>query len=54
MADKKKAKTVLIGYTGTLNESKLKPNKLWVDQGAEFYNSLMQKWLDDNDILMYS
>ena len=25
-------------------------NKLWVDQGEKFYNSSMQKWLDDNDI----
>ena len=33
-----------------LNESKCKPSKLkW-----KFYNILMQKWLDDNDILMYS
>ena len=27
---------------------------LWVDQGREFYNKLMQEWLDNNDILMYS
>ena len=25
-----------------------------IDQVREFYNSLMEKWLDDNDILMYS
>ena len=36
-----------------VNESKCQPNELWVDQGKEFSNSLMQKWLDDNDILMY-
>ena len=24
-----------------------------VDQGREFYNSLMQKWLNDNYVLMY-
>ena len=23
-------------------------------QGKKIYNSFMQKWLDDNDILMYS
>ena len=28
------------------------PNKLWIDQEREFYNRLMQKWLDDN-IFMY-
>ena len=30
-----------------------KPNKLWFDQGTDFDNKLMQKWLDDSDILMY-
>ena len=29
-------------------------SQIWVDQGREFYNKLMQKWLDNNDILMYS
>ena len=27
---------------------------LWVDQGREFYNKLMQEWLNNNDILIYS
>ena len=36
------------------NESKCKSNKLCTDQGRQLYNSLMQKWLDDNNILMYS
>ena len=40
-------------YIEIVNESKRQSNKLWVDQGGEFYNSPMQKWLDDNDILMY-
>ena len=32
----------------------LKVNQIiWVDQGREFYKSPMQKWLEDNDILMY-
>ena len=35
-------------------ESNHKLNKLWVDQGNEFYNKLVQGWLDKNDILMYS
>ena len=48
----KKAKTVLRGFVEIVNKSKRKPNKLLVDQGKEFCNSLMQKWLDDTDILM--
>ena len=37
-----------------VNGSNCKPNKLLVDQWREFYNKLMQEWLDNNDILMYS
>ena len=35
-------------------ESNWKRNKLWVDQGRGFYKKLMQGWLDNNDILVYS
>ena len=48
LADKK----VLHGFIEIVNKSKRKPNKLWVCQGREFYNKLLKKWLDDNDILM--
>ena len=34
--------------------SKRKPSKLWVDEGKEFYNRTLKKWLVDNDIVMYS
>ena len=37
-----------------VNECNRKQNRLCVDQGREFYNKLMQEWLDKNDILMYS
>ena len=30
------------------------PNKIWVDKGSEFYNNYFKKWLQDNDIVMYS
>ena len=32
----------------------IKPNKIWVDKGSEFYNAYFKKWLRDNDIVMYS
>ena len=41
-------------YTEIVNKSKRKLNKLWVDKARLFYNSPMQKWLDDKNILMYS
>ena len=54
LLNNKKGKTVLNAFMEIVNESNRKPNKLWVDQGREFYNKLMQEWLDNNDILMYS
>ena len=50
----KKGKTVPTGFIEIVNESNRKPNKLWVDQGKAFYNSPMQKSLDDNNISMHS
>ena len=49
-----KDKRAKIGFIETVNKSKRQPSKLWVDQRGEFNNSTMQKWLDNNDILMYS
>ena len=34
--------------------SNRKPNKIWVDKGSEFYNNSFKKWLQSNDIEMYS
>ena len=50
----KKGKTVLNTFIEIVNKSNRKPNKLWIDQGREFYNKLMQERLDNSDILMYS
>ena len=32
----------------------LRPNKIWVDKGSEFYNNSFKKWLKDNVIEMDS
>ena len=50
----KKGKTTLNAYTKIVNESNRKPNKLWVNQGREFYNKFTQEQLGNNDILMCS
>ena len=50
----KKGKTFLNTVIEIVNEFNYKPNKLWVDQGREFYEKLMQEWLDNNKTLMYS
>ena len=31
-----------------------KPNKIWVDQGGEFYNNLFKRFLKKNNTKMYS
>ena len=49
----KTGKTVLNAFIEIVNDSNHKPSKLWVDQGRELYNQLMQEWLDNN-ILMRS
>ena len=43
-----------MGFFEILNKFKWVENKLWVVQGRECYNKLLQKCLDDNGILMYS
>ena len=50
----KKGKTVLNAFIEIANKSNLKPSKLWVDQGKEYYNKLIQEWLENNNFLMYS
>ena len=50
----KKVETVLNDVIEIVNKSNRKPNKLWVDQRRQFYNKLMIKWLDSNDVSMYS
>ena len=41
-------------FNKIIKQSNRKPNKIWVDQGGEFYNNVFKKWLSDNDIIMYS
>ena len=50
----KKGTTIVNGFQNILDSSKRKPNKIWVDEGSEFYNSSFKKWLKDNNIEMYS
>ena len=50
----KKNVTIANALQSILNNSKRKPNKIWVDQGSEFYNNVFKKWLKDNDISVYS
>ena len=50
----KKGASVVNAFQKILDKSGRKPNKIWVDQGGEFYNHSFKKWLEDNDTTTYS
>ena len=50
----KKGISIVNAFQKILKESDRKPNKIWVDKGSELYNNSFKKWLQDNDITMYS
>ena len=50
----KKEISIVNAFNKIIKQSSRKPNKIWVDQGGEFYNNVFEKWLSDNDIIMYS
>ena len=50
----KKGVSIVNAFDKIIKQSERKPNKIWVDQGSEFYNNVFKKWLSDNDIIMYS
>ena len=50
----KKGISIVNAFQKILIESNRKPNKIWVDKGSEFYKNSFKKWLQDNDIEMYS
>ena len=53
LKDKKRI-SIVNAFNKIIKQSNRKPNKIWVDQGSEFYNRVFKKWLSDNDIIIYS
>ena len=53
LKDKRDVSIVTV-FQSILKQSNRKPNKIWVDKGFEFYNTSFKKWLQDNDMVMYS
>ena len=43
----KKGISIVNAFNKIIKQSNRKPNKIWVDQGGEFYN-VFEKWLSDN------
>ena len=50
----KKGISITNAFKKIIKQSGRKSNKIWVDQGSEFYNQDFKKWLSSNDIIMYS
>ena len=50
----KKGISIVNAFDKKIKQSKRRPNKIWVDQGSEFYKNNFKKWLSDNNIIMYS
>ena len=43
----KKGISIVNGFQKIIDDSKRKPNKIWVDKTSEFYNNTFKKWLQD-------
>ena len=50
----KKGISVTNGFNKIIKQFGRKPNKIWVDQGSEFFNDVFKRWLSRNNIIMYS
>ena len=49
----KKGTSIVNAFKKIISEGR-KPNKIWVDQGSEFYNNSFKDFLKINNIEMYS
>ena len=49
----KKSTSIVNAFKKIISEG-CKPNKIWVDQGSEFYNKSFKDFLKINNIEMYS
>ena len=50
----KKGVTFVNAFQKLLDSSERKPNKIWVDQGSEYYNFQFENFLKGNNIEIYS
>ena len=50
----KKGTCIVNAFKKILSDSKRKPNKIWADQGSEFYNKSFKDFLKINNTEMYS
>ena len=46
--------TIADAFQKILDDSKRKPNEMWIDKVSEFYNRSMKSWSQENTIEMHS
>ena len=50
----KKGTSIVNAFKKIISKGQRKPNKIWVDQGSEFYNNSFKDFLKINNFEMYS
>ena len=50
----KTGNSIVNAFDKIIKQSNRKPDKLWVDQGSEFFNRVMDNWLKNNNIERYT
>ena len=50
----KRGVSIVKGFEEIIDDSSREPNKIWVDQGGEFYNKVFKNWFNDKGTEMYS
>ena len=51
--ERQKRNTIVNAFQKIISKGR-KPNKIWVDQGGEFYNKVFKRFLKINNIELYS
>ena len=50
----KEGVSIVNGFQSILKKIIRKPNEIWEDKGSEYYSNSFKKWVQDDDIVMYS
>ena len=51
--ERQKRNTIVNAFQKIISKGR-KPNKIWIDQGGEFYNKVFKRFLKINNIELYS
>ena len=46
--------SIVNAFQSIIKDFNRKPNKTWVHKSSEFYNNSFKKWVQENDVILYS